>query len=113
MQAAIINNWSYRGNKPRPHSREEVVVQGEKGCITCNAQEVHIKLADGGEQTPEVKGAWFPDAFGNAMAHFIEALEEGKPFYCDARDNLKNVAMIEATYISAAENRVMLLNELI
>lgn len=113
MQAVIINNWSYRGNKPLPHSSEEVVVQGEKGCITCNAQEVHIKLANGEEQTPEVKGAWFPDAFGNAMAHFIEALEAGKPFYCDARDNLKSVAMIEATYTSAAENRVVFLDEFI
>jgi predicted dehydrogenase len=73
----------------------------------CNAQ------AGGGEQTPEVKGTWFPDAFGNAMAHFIEALEADKPFHCDARDNLKSVAMIEATYISAAENRVVFPDELI
>jgi predicted dehydrogenase len=113
MLALVINNWCYRGNRPRPHSSEEVIVQGERGSITCTAQEVHVKLADGRELRPEVKGRWFPDAFGIAMAHFIDALDSGRPFLCDARDNLRSVAMIEATYISAAENRPVFLDEIL
>jgi len=114
VQAAIINNWSYRGNKPRAHSLEEIIIQGDKAAITLNSsQSVHVKCADGRELTPEVKGNWFPDAFGNAMAHFVDALDNDRPFYCDGRDNLKSVAVIEATYISASENRVVFPDELL
>ncbi len=113
VQAVLINNWCYRGNKARPHSGEEVVIQGEKGCITCNAQDVHIKLANGQELMPEVSGSWFPDAFGTAMAHFVDALDAGQSFHCEARDNLKSVAMIEATYLSAMNNRVVHLDEIL
>lgn len=46
------------------------------------------------------------------MAHFVDALDNNRPFYCDGRDNLKSVAVIEATYISASENRVVFPDEL-
>ena len=114
VQAAVINNWCYRGNKPRAHSLEEIVIQGDKATITLNSSKsVHVKCADGRELTPKVKGEWFPDAFGNAMAHFVNALDNNKPFYCDGKDNLKSVALIEATYISASENRVVFPDELL
>ncbi len=114
VQACIINNWSYRGNKSRPHSLEEIVIQGDKAAITLNSSEsVHVKCADGRELTPEVKGDWFPDAFGNSMAHFVDALDNDRPFYCEGRDNLKSVALIEATYLSSSENRVIFPDELL
>lgn len=114
VQAALINNWSYRGDKIRAHSLEEIIIQGDKAAITMNSSEsVRVRCADGRELSPEVKGDWFPDAFGNAMAHFVDALDNNRPFYCDGRDNLKSVALIEATYISAAENRVVLPDELL
>ena len=114
VQAAIINNWSYRGNKPRAHSLEEIIIQGDKASITLNSsRSVHVKCADGRELTPEVEGDWFPDAFGNSMAHFVDALDNDRPFYCEGRDNLKSVALIEATYISASENRVVFPDELL
>lgn len=113
VQAAIINNWSYRGNKSRPHVLEEIIIQGDKAAITLNSsQSVHVKCADGRELTPKVEGNWFPDAFGNAMAHFVDALDNGRPFYCDGRDNLKTVALIESAYLSASENRVVFPDEL-
>ena len=114
VQAAVINNWCYRGNKPRPHSLEEIIIQGDKASITLNSSEsVHVKCADGREFAPEVKGTWFPDAFGNSMAHFVDALDNNRPFHCDGRDNLKTVALIEATYLSASENRVVFPDELV
>ena len=106
--------WSYRGNKPRAHLLEEIIIQGDKAAITLNSsQSVHVKCDDGRELTPEVKGDWFPDAFGNSMAHFVDALDNDRPFYCEGRDNLKSAAVIEATYISAAENRVVFPDELL
>lgn len=106
--AAVLNNWSYRGNLRRPHSGEEVIVQGDKAAITCDSVgNLNVKCADGREFAPAFAGSWFPDAFGAAMAHFVDALDAGRPFLCSGRDNLKTVALIEATYLSAAENRVV------
>jgi predicted dehydrogenase len=113
VQAAVINNWCYRGDKRRPHSREEIIIQGDKASITCDSESVHVKSADGRELTPKVRGNWFPDAFGNAMAHFVDALDNNKPFYCEGRDNLKSVAIIEAVYLSASENRIVFPDELL
>lgn len=113
IRAVIINNWSYRGNRYRPHAIEEIVVQGDKGVITFDSEHIHVKCADGREMTPEVRGKWFPEAFGNSMAHFVDSLDNRKPFYCSAHDNLKTVAIIEATYISAKENKVVIPDELL
>lgn len=113
VRAAVINNWCYRGHLYRPHSVEEIIIQTDKASITMNSRSVNVKLADGSELTPEVKGEWFPDAFGESMAHFVDALDNNKPFYCEGRDNLKTVAIIEATYISANENRAVFPDELL
>jgi len=113
VRAAIINNWCYRGNKFRPHSVEEMVIQGDKGTMTFDSEHIQVKCADGREITPEVHRKWFPDAFGNSMAHFVDALDNKRPFYCEAHDNLKSVAIIEAVYISAEENRVVFPDELL
>jgi predicted dehydrogenase len=114
MSGLIINNWSYRGPNAHPHSNEEVIVQGDGGTITLGEQElVFVGSPDGREQRVPVEGKWFPDAFGNSMAHFVDALDAGRPFLCEAGDNLKTVAIIEATYRSAEEKREVRLSEVL
>lgn len=106
MQACIINNWCYRGHLPRPHSVEEVVIQGDTGAITGTSEEVVIITTDPpAEIRPRFTGKWFPDAFTNAMLHYIRSLEEGKPYLCSGRHNLQVVALIEAGYRSVQEGR--------
>lgn len=106
VQACIINNWCYRGHLPRPHSVEEVVIQGDKGAITGTSEEVVIVTTDPpAEIRPRFTGKWFPDAFTNAMLHYIRSLEEGKPYLCSGRHNLQVVALIEAGYRSVQEGR--------
>lgn len=106
MQACIINNWCYRGHLPRPHSVEEVVIQGDKGAITGTSEDVVIVTADPpAEIRPRFTGKWFPDAFSNAISHYIRSLEEGKPYLCSGRHNLQVVALIEAGYRSVQEGR--------
>ncbi|GIV21456.1 MAG: oxidoreductase [Armatimonadota bacterium] len=106
MQACILNNWCYRGHLPRPHSVEEVVIQGDKGAITGTSEEVVIVTADPpAEIRPRFTGKWFPDAFSNAISHYIRSLEEGKPYLCSGRHNLQVVALIEAGYRSVQEGR--------
>jgi len=113
LQAVVINDWCYRGSATRAHATEEIVVQGEKACLTFDSQRVEVTCADGRRMQPPIEGAWFPDAFGAVMARFVDALEAGEPFPCEGRDNLKTIAVIEAAYLSAAENRVVFLKELL
>ncbi|GBC97528.1 Inositol 2-dehydrogenase [bacterium HR17] len=114
VQACIINNWAYRGNRPRPHSREEIVIQGDKGCITGDSEDICVVTVDPPARIyPQFQGKWFPDAFANAMCHFIDALEAGRPFWCSGCDNLNAVAIAEAAYISAKERRAVQRAELL
>ncbi|MEW6356502.1 MAG: Gfo/Idh/MocA family oxidoreductase [Planctomycetota bacterium] len=113
VQGVIINNWCYRGNRPRSHSREEIVIQGDAGVITGDSEDICITTSDPpSEIRPKFQGKWFPDAFGNSMCHFIDALDKGKPFLSSGRENLKAVAMAEAAYISANERRAVCREEL-
>jgi len=106
VQGLIVNNWCYRGDRTRSHSCEEIVIQGDGGCISGDSKEICVTTVNPPSKIiPGFEGAWFPDAFGRAMAHFVDALDAGKPFLCEARDNLKTVAMTEAAYISAQERR--------
>jgi len=106
VQGLIVNNWCYRGDRTRSHSCEEIVIQGDGGCISGDSKEICVTTVNPPSKIiPRFEGAWFPDAFGRAMAHFVDALDAGKPFLCEARDNLKTVAMTEAAYISAQERR--------
>lgn len=106
MQACILNNWCYRGHLRRPHSVEEVVIQGDRGAITATSEEVVVETVEpSAEIRPRFNGKWFPDAFGNAMRHFLDALQTGKPYLCSGRHNLQVVALIEAGYRSAREGR--------
>jgi len=106
VQACIINSWCYRGHLPRPHSVEEVVIQGDQGAITGTSEEVVIVTTEPpAEVRPRFTGKWFPDAFRNAMLHYIRSLEEGKPYLCSGRHNLQVIALIEAGYRSVQEGR--------
>lgn len=113
VAGVVINNWSYRGDRPRAHALEEILIQGTRGAITGDSSSVCVTTGEPVPSRiyPEVRGSWFPDAFGHAMAHFIDALEAGKPFLCEARDNLKTVAIIEAAYKSVEENRAVEISE--
>ncbi len=106
VKATIINNWAYRGNRPRPHSAEEIVIQGDKGAITGDSNEICVATADPPAYIfPKFQGKWFPDAFAAVMIHFIDSLDQGTSFLCSGRDNLNPVSMIEGAYLSSAEKR--------
>ncbi|HEX6972605.1 MAG TPA: Gfo/Idh/MocA family oxidoreductase [Limnochordia bacterium] len=115
LQGIVINNWCYRGSRPRPHAREEIVIQGERGSITGDSEEMTVFSAEPHPRRiiPHIQGRWFPDAFGRSMAHFVDALDRGTPFLCSGRDNLKTVAIVEAAYRSIAERREVAIAEVI
>lgn len=53
----------------------------------------------------ELEGAWFPDAFIGPIASLMRAIEEDGTPETDGADHLKTLDIVEAAYISAAENR--------
>ncbi|MDQ3329016.1 MAG: Gfo/Idh/MocA family oxidoreductase, partial [Chloroflexota bacterium] len=118
-QALIVNNWSHRGSRvgdrARPHPHEEIIIQGDLGSISGDTAQFCVVSDALGEAKlyPKITGAWFPDAFGHSMRHFIEALDAGRPFLCEATDNLKTLAIMEAAYRSAKTGNAVRVDDLL
>ena len=53
----------------------------------------------------ELPGKWMPDAFIGPMSSLITAVKEGTPPVTSGADNLRTMRMVDAAYLSAAENR--------
>ena len=64
-------------------------------------------------QAPQLSGSWFPDAFAGTMGQLLLALETGCAPMNHGRDNLKTMALVEAAYLSAAERRLVTLDEML
>jgi predicted dehydrogenase len=108
LKGLVINNWSYRGVLPRSHPREEVVVQGTRGDLSGNIGRFVLKTFEPpAEFSPVIEGDWFPDAFGNTMAYFLDCLTQGKPFRSSGRDDLWVMAAAEAAYASADQKKAV------
>lgn len=61
----------------------------------------------------DLKGSWFPDAFGGTMLDLLNALHDGQTPMLNARDNLKTIALVEAAVISSQEKRRVKLDEIL
>ncbi len=67
----------------------------------------------GGEwHTPELKGNWFPDAFGYTMGELFISIETGEESPISGWNNLLTMAMVEACYKSDKEKRSVRLAEI-
>ena len=53
----------------------------------------------------KLEGAWFPDAFIGPVSSLMRAIHEDGTPETDGADHLKTLAIVEAAYSSAAENR--------
>jgi predicted dehydrogenase len=62
---------------------------------------------------PRWKEVWFPDAFAGTMAQLLCALEEGTEPEIGGRDNLETIALCEAVYAAATEQRVTTVRDFI
>lgn len=61
---------------------------------------------------PRWEERWFPQGFAGTMGQLMRALEEGTEPELSGRDNLATMALLEAAYLSAAEGRVVRLDEI-
>jgi predicted dehydrogenase len=61
---------------------------------------------------PRWSERWFPHAFIGTMGQLMRAVEQGAEPEISGHDNLKTMALIEATYRSAGEGRAVTLEEI-
>lgn len=118
MNVALISTGTYYGTDAVPHGNEKMWVQGPAGLLDWRPEEglTLSRRTEAGIEVSRVEWdrdrRWFPDAFGLTMAHFRQALRAGKTPLCSIEDNLYVSALIEAAYLSSAENRVVSLAEI-
>ena len=109
-------NWAFLANPGRnlQHPHEEIRIQGTKGAIYGNSDNmtVHLTEPEISEIKPPIEGTWFPDAFGNVMAHFLECLQTGEKPITDGRSNLHVVQTIFAMHKSASSSKVVPLDDI-
>ena len=73
---------------------------------------VHLTEPETREIKPSIDGSWFPDAFGNVMAHFLECLQTGEKPITDGRSNLHIVQTFFAMHQSARSGKVVLIDDI-
>lgn len=102
-------NWSFLGSAghTHPHPHEEIRVQGTGGSICGHSEEMSVHIEDPEPRTisPDIDGTWFPDAFGNSMAHFLACIESGSTPKTDGRGNLHVLQCLFAMHGSATSGR--------
>jgi predicted dehydrogenase len=60
----------------------------------------------------KLEGMWIPDAFLGPMASLMTAIQTDSLPETDGEDNLSTLRVVEAAYLSAAENRSVRLDEI-
>ena len=111
IQGLLSCNWAFLADAGRnlQHPHEEIRIQGTKGAIYGNSDDMTIHLTEPEplEIKPSIEGTWFPDAFGNVMAHFLECLRTGEKPITDGRSNLHVVQTLFAMHQSASIGEVV------
>jgi predicted dehydrogenase len=59
----------------------------------------------------KLEGRWIPDAFIGPTASLMQAIQEDGTPETDGYDNLQTLRVVEAAYLSMAENRSINLDE--
>ena len=116
VQGLLSCNWAFLANPGRnlQHPHEEIRIQGTKGAIYGNSADmtVHLTQPETREIKPSIEGTWFPDAFGNVMAHFLECLQTGEKPITVGRSNLHIVQTFFAMHQSAKSGKVVMLDDI-
>ncbi len=116
VQGLLSCNWAFLADSGRnlQHPHEEIRIQGTKGAIYGNSEDmtVHLTEPEVHEIKPSIEGTWFPDAFGNVMAHFQECLRTGETPITHGRGNLHVVQTVFGLHQSARSGEVVLLDDI-
>ena len=116
VQGLLSCNWAFLADPGRnlQHPHEEIRIQGTKGAIYGNSDDMTVLLTEPEtrEIKPSIEGTWFPDAFGNVMAHFLECLQTGEKPITNGRSNLHVLQTVFAMHQSATLGEVVTVNDI-
>jgi predicted dehydrogenase len=91
----VSGNFSAAGFPPLPADRLELI--GQEASILFENNTLHLRGDT--EETLEfdIERA-YQQSYDNAVAHFVQALEDRTPFETDAADNLQTLRLVEDAY---------------
>ena len=95
----VAGNFSAAGYPPLPSDR--LVLVGDKSSIIFEGNV--LRLFGESEETLSINlEQAYQQSYDNAIAHFVQALEQGAPFETDRLDNLQTLQLVEEAYRRAA-----------
>jgi predicted dehydrogenase len=101
LAVVVENNASHPHATPRSRFR----IEGTKGMLSGEAMgDPHLTLVSdrlSAPVTPDLPGAWFPDAFIGTMGDLLLAIDEDRDPHCSGADNLKTLEIVFKAYESA------------
>ncbi|QIE43812.1 Gfo/Idh/MocA family oxidoreductase (plasmid) [Rhodobacteraceae bacterium SC52] len=103
--------------QPETFPQSLVEVDGDKGTIRLDAGYVLTVQTDAGSETRDLSPPLLPwasrpwhniqESVLNIQQHFVDCLAQGVQPETSGRDNLQTLGLVEAAYLSAAENRTV------
>ncbi|MBW2430664.1 MAG: Gfo/Idh/MocA family oxidoreductase [Deltaproteobacteria bacterium] len=96
----VVGNFSAAGFPPLPSDR--LVLIGDKASIIF--EDNVLRLFGESEETISLNlEQAYQQSYDHAIAHFVQALELGKPFETDRLDNLQTLQLVEDAYRKAGQ----------
>ena len=89
--------------------RYEFCIDGTEASAVGGRNEVTVSFKDDPttRHSFQIRGSWFPDAFGGSMGELMRALNEGRSPQTSGRDNLNSIKIAYAAVESAATGRAV------
>ena len=102
---------SYFNNIVRVRSlhRYEWFIDGTEASAMASHNEIVVSSKDDPEhkQVFQIKGSWFPDAFGGSMGELMRAINEEREPQTSGQDNLNSIKIAYASVESAATGKAV------
>jgi predicted dehydrogenase len=99
---------SYTQSFSGVYTKNEMIVIGETGMLVADYRRVSLYRKGKGEAVHTWENTYpKPEATFDGLNQLLTAMETGGEADNSAEDNLKSVALLEAAYISAKEQRIV------
>lgn len=91
----LVGNFCAHGAPPQ--QRDQLSINGAKGSIYLRGDDLSLTAPDGVRISLDLD-ANYTRSYRDAIAHFLDGLEGGRPFETNPHDNLKTLNIVEDVY---------------
>ena len=105
--ATLVHHWASRSRG----FNNSLQVDGTEGSVIWRSGELIWMDRDGRRKKEPVEGGDMPSFMAASWTELMDAIDEGRSPHHSGRDNLWTVALLEGAYRSAAEGRVVKIDE--